>query len=72
MPDEAEMKKESEPAEESYPIILRSYEPVADLDDRLRRIFTVLSLPPLEEASAPRRRGARAARPVTSDLRESP
>jgi hypothetical protein len=32
MPDEADMKKESEPAEESYPIILRSYEPVADLD----------------------------------------
>jgi hypothetical protein len=29
----------------SYPIILRSYEPVADLDERLRRIFAVLSLP---------------------------
>jgi len=33
----------------SYPIILRSYEPVADLDERLRRIFAVLSLHPLWE-----------------------
>jgi hypothetical protein len=30
----------------SYPIVLRSYEPAADLDERLRRIFAVLSLPP--------------------------
>jgi hypothetical protein len=33
----------------SYPIVLRSYEPAADLDERLRRIFTVLSLPPMQE-----------------------
>ena len=33
----------------SYPIIVRSYEPVADLDERLRRIFAVLSLPPVDE-----------------------
>jgi len=33
----------------SYPIIVRSYEPVADLDERLRRIYAVLSLPPLWE-----------------------
>jgi hypothetical protein len=35
MPDEAGAEK-SETAADSYPIILRSYEPVADLDDRLR------------------------------------
>jgi hypothetical protein len=39
----------SEKAAASYPIILRSYEPVADLDERLRRIFAVLSLPPVVE-----------------------
>ena len=33
----------------SYPIVLRSYEPAADLDERLRRIFTALSLPPMQE-----------------------
>jgi hypothetical protein len=33
----------------SYPIILRSYEPVADLDERLRRTFAVLSLPQVVE-----------------------
>jgi hypothetical protein len=31
--------EESETGAESYPIIIRSYEPVADLDDRLQRIF---------------------------------
>jgi hypothetical protein len=55
---------------ESYPIIVRSFEPVADLDDRPQRIFTVLSLPPLEDLSAQgtlhhalraRQRGGRAA-----------
>jgi hypothetical protein len=33
----------------SYPIVLRSYEPAPDLDERLRRIYTVLSLPPMPE-----------------------
>ncbi len=32
----------------SYPMIVRSYEPVDDLDERLRRIFAVLRLPPIE------------------------
>jgi hypothetical protein len=41
--------KASEKAAASYPIILRSYEPVADLDERLRRIYAVLSLPPVVE-----------------------
>ena len=41
--------KVSEKAAVSYPIILRSYEPVADLDERLRRIFSVLSFPPVDE-----------------------
>jgi hypothetical protein len=41
--------KASEKAAASYPIILRSNEPVADLDERLRRIFAVLSLPPVDE-----------------------
>jgi hypothetical protein len=41
--------KVSEKAAASYPIILRSYEPVTDLDERLRRIFAVLSLPPVVE-----------------------
>jgi hypothetical protein len=41
--------KASEKAAVPYPIILRSYEPVADLDERLRRIFAVLSLPPVDE-----------------------
>jgi hypothetical protein len=39
----------SEKTAASYPIILRSYEPVADLNERLRRIFAVLSLPPVVE-----------------------
>jgi len=33
----------------SDPIVLRSYEPAADLDERLRRILAVLSLPPVQE-----------------------
>jgi len=41
--------KALEKAAASYPVILRSYEPVADLDERLRRIFAVLSLPPVVE-----------------------
>jgi hypothetical protein len=49
MPGEA---RTEETAAEAYPIIVRSFEPIADLDDRLQRIFTVLSLPPLEELSA--------------------
>src|SRR5205809_44046 len=40
--------EESVKAAASYPIIVRSYEPVDDLDERLRRIFAVLSLPPIE------------------------
>jgi len=48
IPGEAHTKT-SEKAATSYPIILRSYEPVADLDERLRRIFAVLSLPPVDE-----------------------
>ena len=48
MPGEAHTKA-SEEAAVSYPIIVRSYEPVADLDERLRRIFAVLSLPPVDE-----------------------
>jgi hypothetical protein len=51
MSDEAGAEK-SETAADSYPIILRSYEPVADLDDRLKRIYAVLSLPPLDESNA--------------------
>jgi hypothetical protein len=50
MPDEAR-EEEPETAVESYPIIIRSYEPVADLDDRLRRIYAVLSLPPLKSCT---------------------
>ena len=48
LPGEAHTEASAEAAM-SYPIILRSYEPVADLDDRLRGIFAVLSLPPVDE-----------------------
>jgi hypothetical protein len=48
MPGEARVEETGTEAE-AYPIIVRSFRPVADLDDRLQRIFTVLSLPPLEE-----------------------
>jgi hypothetical protein len=57
---------------ESYPIIVRSFEPVADLDDRLQRIFPVLSLPPPEELSAQGPCITRSATRVTSDLAEPP
>jgi hypothetical protein len=40
--------EESKRAGESYPIIVRSYEPVAHLDDRLQRVYTHLVFP-LEE-----------------------
>jgi hypothetical protein len=30
----------------SFPVIRRSYQPVADLDERLRCVFAILSLPP--------------------------
>jgi hypothetical protein len=57
---------------ESYPIIVRPFEPAADLDDRLRRIFTVLRLPPLEELSAQGPCITRSATRVTSDVAEPP
>jgi hypothetical protein len=47
MPEKARVEES-----DTYPILVRSFEPVADLDDRLQCIFTVLSLPPLEELSA--------------------
>jgi hypothetical protein len=66
MPGEARVEETGTEAE-AYPIIVRSFRPVADLDDRLQRIFTVLSLPPLEELSAQgpciTRRDARDQRP---------
>jgi hypothetical protein len=55
---------------ESYPIIIRSYERVADLDDRLERIFAVHSLPPLEDFSAPGPCIARSATRGARDLVE--
>jgi len=71
MPDEAR-DEEPETAVESYPIIIRSYEPVADLDDRLRRIYAVLSLPPLEELYAQGPCVTRSATAVTGDVAEPP
>jgi hypothetical protein len=48
--EESKMRGEARvEAAASYPIVLRSYEPAADLDERLRRIYTVLSLPPMQE-----------------------
>jgi hypothetical protein len=35
--------------EEEFPVIRRSYEPVADLEERLRRAFALLALPPSED-----------------------
>jgi hypothetical protein len=64
--------EESETAAESDPIIVRSFDPVADLDDRLQRIFTLLSLPPLEELSAQGPCITRSATRVTSDVAEPP
>ncbi len=60
--------EESETEAESYPIIVRSFRPVADLDDRLQRIVTVLVLPRLEELSG---QGHCIMR-VTSDVAEPP
>jgi hypothetical protein len=57
---------------ETYPIIIRSYEPVADLDDRLQRIFAVLSLPPLEDLNAHGPSVTRSATPLTRDVAEPP
>ena len=71
MPGEARVE-ESETEAESYPIIVRSFEPVADLDDRLQRIFTVLSLPPREELSAEGPCVTRSATRLTSDVAEQP
>jgi hypothetical protein len=71
MPGEA-CVDESETAAESYPIIVRSFDPAADLDDRLQRIFTVLSLPPLEQVSAQGPCVPRSATRVTSDAAEPP
>jgi hypothetical protein len=71
MPDEAR-DEEPETAAESSPIITRSYEPVADLDDRLRRIYGVLSRPPLEELNAQGPSVTRSAPPVTGDVAEPP
>lgn len=48
MPGEARMNA-SVKADASYPTIVRSHEPVADLDERLRRVFALLSVPPREE-----------------------
>jgi hypothetical protein len=48
--EESKMRGEARvKAAASYPIVLRSYEPAADLDERLRRIFAVVSLPPAQE-----------------------
>jgi hypothetical protein len=71
MPGEARVEA-SETEGGSHTIIVRSYEPVADLDDRLQRIFTVLSLPPLEELSAQRPCLTPSATRVTSDVDEPP
>jgi hypothetical protein len=38
---------------QTHPSLLRSYEPAADLDERLRRIFAVPSLPPAQRVNAP-------------------
>ena len=49
--EEAEERRDdpTSPSDEtpaSFPVIRRSYQPVADLDERLRRVFAILSLPP--------------------------
>jgi hypothetical protein len=71
MPGEARVEETGTEAE-AYPIIVRSFRPVADLDDRLQRIFTVLSLPPLEELGAQRPCITRSATRATSDMAEPP
>jgi hypothetical protein len=47
--DDVGSSSESEAAPEAnvFPVIERRYEPAPDLDDRLRRIYALLSLPPL-------------------------
>jgi hypothetical protein len=70
MPDEAR-DEEPETAAESYPIIIRPYEPVADLDDR-PRIYAVLSLAPLEELNAQGPCVTRSATPLAGDVAEPP
>jgi hypothetical protein len=48
--EESKMRGETRVnAAASYPIVLRAYEPATDLEERLRRIFAVLSLPPVRE-----------------------
>jgi hypothetical protein len=50
--EESELRAEARgKAAASYPIVLRSYEPAADLDERLQRIFAALSLPPVQEGT---------------------
>jgi hypothetical protein len=71
MPDKARVEESGTEAE-SHPSILRSFAPVADLDDRLERIFTALSLPPLEELSAQGPRITRSTTRMTSDVAEPP
>jgi hypothetical protein len=71
MPGEAH-EKETGTGPESYPILVRSLSPLADLDERLKRIFTVLSLPPLEELSAQGPRLTRSTTRMTSDVAEPP
>jgi hypothetical protein len=47
-----QLKKQGEArvkAAASYPIVLRSHEPAADLDERRRRIFAMLTLPSVHE-----------------------
>jgi hypothetical protein len=57
---------------ESKPIIVRPFELLADLDDRLKRIFTVLSLARLKELSSQRCCITRSATRVSSGVAEPP
>jgi hypothetical protein len=65
MPGEARVTRTEA---ESYPIIVRSFEPVADLDDRLQRIFTYLA----SRLSAQGPCITRSATRVSSDVAEPP
>lgn len=40
-------ESEAVPEANVFPVIERRYEPAPDLDDRLRRVYALLSLPPL-------------------------
>jgi hypothetical protein len=71
MPGEAH-EKETGTGPEALPDNRSLVEPVADLDERLRRIFTVLSLPPLEELRAQGPRITRSTTRMTSDVAEPP